>query len=448
MSEQSLPARILSILKGASAWESRGYLNLSPSWLPMKTGRKQAPPQGGLYALGLPSGLEYDKGPSRIVYLGSSQKLAKRLAQHARCPRNEVMGWVQDTVSEDLSAAWWAIPDLPRNWLRALEGEALWAFDQNLGTVPIGNLDIPESPFSDQCKGLVKIARCADLENPLSLDALAEKLNRVCIREKFLPIGDPQELVITFSFVEQRDGETAFRVNRYYNAARFHLPQDGEPPPAQQSEDAIHAFIHDTNVAAWSVHKMREILGLCRLLRRVKKTRATKVKRFEAPTPVAPRPHSWGEVALIQGRIVSGSWFPRERTWVKIVAGKTLLAQAVLTETHFYGEDKSDLPQLSCERPRRWPADHEWDSPEMKAIIRKTNRELSKINRNVDLIMDVDGNEEPDTEQLASVKKERRRVLETAEEAIKAQSEHDKKNKRIEVEALLEGLFTTATRTL
>jgi hypothetical protein len=100
---------------------------------------------------------------------------------------------------------------------------------------------------------------------------------------------------------------------------------------------------------------MRRLIQICTALTPVPRT--SKVRTFAAQSRRVPLPHTWGEVALIQARIVAGDWLPKERLWVKIVCGKELLGQAILEPDYYRGEDKSDLPQ-TLKRPSIWESKH------------------------------------------------------------------------------------------
>jgi hypothetical protein len=356
-------------LERAAAWKSPGRLTLAPNWVPLHTASKAAPALAGLYALGLPRGLRYDKGQTRIVYIGSAKDLRKRLGTHSRTPQNDVIRQLQDTFRDRLLATWWAIPGLSRRWLLGFEGQSLWAFERAFGTVPIGNLDIPESSVSEQCEGLVVLTPCTDLDDAPALEEYAKLIGCTLILEKKTPIGDPSQVSIVFRFSDT--GEFTCGAQEY-TAARFYSPEElkrqreeARNLPAENDEptEDIDCVLHETNVAVWPVTKMKQLIGICGRLAPERKHKQSSVKRFQSATREVPTPHTWGEVAIVQGRLVAGTWFPSSRTWVKILCGKKLLGQAFLTaksehgESRFRGEDISDLPQRTGWRPCLWRDD-------------------------------------------------------------------------------------------
>jgi hypothetical protein len=139
-----------------------------------------------------------------------------------------------------------------------------------------------------------------------------------------------------------------------------------ELPPAEQApieEPDIErlSWITDDHIAVWDVGKMSQVIAICRSLTTSHKRGSTAVRTFEAPTRRTPRPHTWGEVAFVQGRIIAGTWLPANRLWIKIIHEKELLGQAIFDKGLLNGADKCDLPQ-TLKRPsisecQSWCAD-------------------------------------------------------------------------------------------
>lgn len=352
MSEDSVPSEVRETLGSSPVWQESGYLRLRPNWLPLKAATKEAPLEAGIYALGLSRGLQYDKGPSRTIYLGSSTRISKRLKHHSACSHNSLIRQLKATFPDDIVAAWWALPGMPKRWLLAIEGAAIRRFDCALGTVPICNFDFPLLEELEACEELVQIVPCHDLEHAPTLDQFARALGCVCERTTAHASGDPTRDYFSVDFELLDNGSVEVSAEGEFRLARFLSADMLAARRAAEVEDL--AEICDEHVAEWSVEKMRDIVGICGLLEPARTKHSTSVRRFEAASREAPNPHTWGEVALVQGRILAGTWFPSERVWVKIVHGKTLLGQAFLEEWGFRGEDKSDLPQVAHERPSYW----------------------------------------------------------------------------------------------
>src|SRR4029079_8580240 len=83
--------------------------------------------------------------------------------------------------------------------------------------------------------------------------------------------------------------------------------------------DALN-FVGDRAVAAWSIDKMRELIAIAQSLVE-HKGRPSSVTRFQAGRRSVPRPHTWGEVALIKARLMAGAWYPPQRVWLKVSFG-------------------------------------------------------------------------------------------------------------------------------
>jgi len=352
---EELPQNVQTTLSSCEWWRETGILELIPTWRPLSEVRKNVPKSPGIYALGLSCGLSYPKAHSRIVYIGSSDELSKRLAQHYSHPQNEAIELLMNSSAEGMLASAWPIKRLSRRWLRGFEGETLWEFERSFGTVPICNLDIPVSAASDYCDGRVLVLPCEGLENPVSLEQLAERLDRIVEVSAESPIGNPNEVVVSFGFVRDESGNVTIGQTDRYNAVRFLTAEEvasrrpDEALDEEFEEEESYAFVHQQNLAAWSIGKMSGVIDLCKRLK-ARKTKAKTVRPFDAPFREVPSPHSWGEVALVQARLISETWQPETNVWVKVMFGKELLGQGKLNQRWYYGEDISDLPQTPTER--------------------------------------------------------------------------------------------------
>jgi hypothetical protein len=170
-----VPPKLQELLALCPLWNGSGTIQLTANWKSLRDITKQAPTETGIYALGLPFSLCYPAGCSSIIYIGSSEVLCNRLTQYLTTSHNEIIELLKDTFPE-LIASFWLFPKLPTKWLRTIEGETLWSFEHNFGTVPIANLDIPESKLRDGYSGLVTIPSCKQTKDSLTLAQLAERL--------------------------------------------------------------------------------------------------------------------------------------------------------------------------------------------------------------------------------------------------------------------------------
>ena len=362
--------RISEIVKEAlsrsPAWDKEGFLRLnSDNWLPLDIAAKKSPEESGLYALGLSDGLHYDQAVSRIIYLGSAKNLEKRIRTHKNKPHNYVVELFYQNFPDGIRVAWWATPGFNRKFLYGIEGEALLVFEKVFGALPICNLDVPEF-FEGQeyCTGLVQIFPC-ETKCALETEELAHKLDRVLVRKELEPTGGGVTFEISIGALlntSVKGAETLKpkrRVVELLAREQAELKNQSEGIDTEEDNEEceeemrLHdlSLIHDEHVAAWSIDKMRDVIRLCNQLK-PKKTKAKTMMPFEVSDRSTPVPHTWGEIALIQARIVGGSWQPGKQVWVKISHGNKLLGEARLNKGWYRGEDKSDLPQRKTIRPR------------------------------------------------------------------------------------------------
>jgi hypothetical protein len=224
-----LPATVRSTLSECDSWTESGLLEFNPKWKPISDAKRLAPATSGIYALGLPCGLSYPNADSRIVYIGSSIHLRRRLAAHCTRPQNEVIKLLLESFPGELLATLWPISNLSNRWLREFEGEALWEFERSFGTTPFCNLDIPVSTASDYCIDCVRVMPCDSLKTPLTLEQLAERLNRVLVISEASPIGDPNEVVVMYRIVRNESGKLMVGQANLYNAVRLLTREEARP---------------------------------------------------------------------------------------------------------------------------------------------------------------------------------------------------------------------------
>lgn len=354
--DQRIHENVRRALSKSPHWQPSEFLHLNTDqWVPVAEAIRNVPGETGLYALGLVEGLRYEKGISRIVYIGSAKNLKNRLRMHHSASHNDVVELIRHKMPGSLVATWWPIPEFDRKFLYGIEGEAIMTFEAQFGMLPVCNFGVPEFfEGEDYCSGLTRIGSC-DVVKPLTLGELARILDRKILRK---------DCHRGFSFSINLDGDS-FEIgdpksNRVEFVRHDEVPIEvGQKSDEEEMEGKFEeqmrlwdlSLIHDENLAAWSGKKMRQVIDLCRKLS-PRKTRAKAMKPFDAPMKEVPHPHTWGEVALIQARLISGSWQPGKQVWVKILKDNTLLGEAKLNKGWFVGEDKADLPQRETERPR------------------------------------------------------------------------------------------------
>jgi len=332
-----VPQTLLSLLAKSPSWDGSGVIRLTPRWATLEDVANQVGDQTAIYALGVQCGIAYDGGVSRVIYIGSAEKLHERITQHLATPHNRIIELSQERFSEPLLGCYWIFPELTTEWLRTIEGETLWAFEYALGTLPVGNLTMPGSRLFGY-NGLIEIAACENIPNPLTLDQLAHRFDCVLEREEFLA---------SYRIALNSLGQVPHRC--HVKAARFVGAATIEERERDRVERLQHVYLR--HAAAWSINKMLGVIDVCRTLTpESPKSKSKTVKRFQVKSREVPAPHTWGEVALVQGRIIAGSWCPKQEHWIKVFHCKELLGDAKLDEGRCSGKDRSDLPQSN--RPR------------------------------------------------------------------------------------------------
>lgn len=225
----------------------------------------------GVYAIGLTQTLRYEAANSFVIYVGSSKDLKKRLASHYSTPQNEIIKLCSTEFEKRLQFAIWPFEELSGKWLRSIEGELLWAFESRFGTVPIANLDIPETVFGDGRFGLAEADLQTDEPSSLGLQGLAERFGRHLSIEELHPIGNPKDVTITFSIDETGKLTTPGK----YRAARFLSPETVARKRERELEHLV--WVTEEYVGAWSLEKFQQLILLCHQLQPIS-SRAKTVK--------------------------------------------------------------------------------------------------------------------------------------------------------------------------
>ncbi len=322
---------------------------LRPEWLPFVDGVDRAPAAPGIYALGLPQGIRYDRGVSCVVYFGAAANLKQRLSYHMRQDHNYHICQLRDAFGQ-FSVAWWPLPGFDKTWRFTIEGEAMCRFERQFGSIPVCNLAVDYTPHATLVRDFVNIAECS-VANPIPLD----DLKPLGIRVRW-----PALIKQTFT------ANDCFYVDR--RPSDEELAAYAEHTAAVDERNRLDnlSTVCDEAVTTWPVAKFAALLRIAQTLNR--DTLPSKVIRFQASSRKVPRPHTWGEVAVVQARMTVGAWYPPARVWLKIVYGQELLGQAIMESYFFRGEDKSDLPQRDKPRKRELPNLDEIESRFLQAI--------------------------------------------------------------------------------
>ncbi len=420
MSEFDPPSHIHTQLKRSPAWSEAGILSFEPEWIPLDKRRGLSPDVPGIYAIGFAPGVKYANGNSKVIYVGSSNRIRRRLATHARRSHSE---WIQRMVDQNhdkLLVCWWTLPGLPDRWLRGLECTTLEEFDICFGDYPICNQALPDSTAWEKCDGLIEINFASEIDGSMSTVALAESLD--------LPLQRSiSKSWVTFSSDE--DGRISVR-----GEDRSSLLGRAETPVSELKDDEIAylAFIHHTHIAVWSCNKIRTLLACCANLLPEKSKRKTTVLRFDSAAAKPPYGNSWGEVAMLKGRMLCGTWTPLKRCHVKILHGKTVLGQAILSKSGFSGEDLHDCPQIKKPRPQRWNEQELSDpSPAWEKLIEKQLQKEERIRRELLLLEDMEDELGPESVavKLSAKRQEHRDSKKAIANVISTGLEHGRKQR-------------------
>ena len=108
-----IPETLRSMLAMSRAWDDPGVLRLTPRWTTLQDLTNQVGRLCGVYVLGLPCGVSYDGGASRIIYIGSTEPLHERLTKHLARPHRDCITIVEEAASEPLLGCYWPFPELP-----------------------------------------------------------------------------------------------------------------------------------------------------------------------------------------------------------------------------------------------------------------------------------------------------------------------------------------------
>lgn len=323
---------------------------LQPDWLPFADGLERAPVSPGIYVLGVPQGILYSGGVSRIAYIGAAVNLKRRLSQHITRDHNEHICQLRGKFGQ-FCVGWIPLHGFDKDWVLTIEGETICRFERQFGRVPVCNLDVQFSPHAMLVRDLVNIAEC-QVCNPIPLDELKQmgikahrQFRQGLLRQKFT-------------------ASECFYTNRWPSNEEM-AEHTAKVEQANRLENL--STIYDETLATWPVSKFRELIRIAQSLSRDEGQ--STVIRFQTNSRKVPRPYTWGEVAMVQARMIVGAWYSPNRIWVKVLCGKELLGQAIIESCIFRGEDKSDLPQRDKPRRRAIPKLETIESRFLKAVL-------------------------------------------------------------------------------
>lgn len=200
--EQALQETMLWVSSGDS-----GRLQISdkPSeWLNPEQILDEVPSERGIYCIGLRFGVTYDYGTSRIVYIGESSNLRRRLSGHRNDSNSEMINALSEKFPDDLVVMPIPIPTIKPRFRRGIEFDAICEFERKFGLIPLGirGGNDPETLIQHACRDLIAFEDAERIDAPMPIEDLASSVGRHVERvERVLnPYGIdmPQVAVIEF----------------------------------------------------------------------------------------------------------------------------------------------------------------------------------------------------------------------------------------------------------
>jgi hypothetical protein len=362
--DDSIPPRILRWIQASTSWEQQprsGNLVLGghENWYPLNVGASLVPEVAGVYAFALDRQLAYPAGTSTVVYIGSTKDLKHRLLTHKHRSHNDMIRRILVGDIYSLSATWLAVPSLPPAWLTALESEAIAEFINAFGTCPCFNYGRPDSKYEDRCSGLIKLREPPAARPPIALPEFAPTLGMSCT------VTTSAMGPFTLSMQMGAQGQQLSCGVPIIRFTTLSIAIDATiAPSAQELNGAVsldeHQLIssrfvpeiYQEHCAEWSADKMAQLQKIARTLSRGDSEEGQAI--YAAVDSDLPDTCTWGEVALILGRLVAGTWFPNKRLCVTIHAAHRVIGYADLHKHMILGFDLLKRDEPAPDRQSFW----------------------------------------------------------------------------------------------
>jgi hypothetical protein len=315
---------------GGSQKQKIKKIILNPQWIPLDEIVKHAPAIPGIYLMAFDKPIKYDKGISRIIYIGSGIDLRKRLQQHRKDSNIYLFQYMQNK-KDNLNAFFYPFKEANNQGeILEIEQDAFSSFINKFGVYPIGNWLPPDGYLGT-----------------LSLDGN----NKYEYFKYYVVHVEDQSGVKPLTY-DDLATEYGLEYVKEYDRVEFRPKGFSEKAKKRQRHRNIEKFstISMSNIACWDLHKHEALIKIAKTLIE-DRNKKIKTRRFKAPTSKVPRPHTWGEVAVILARILTDSWYPEQKLFVEIYHNKKLLGKGRVSESGGRGWDKSDLPQRNSQRP-------------------------------------------------------------------------------------------------
>lgn len=302
-------------------------LVLNPKWKLLAKVRDLAPNVPGLYMMAFDKPVNYDKGTSRVIYIGSSLSIRERLRSHYNNMKVYFIDFVTKGDMGKVFSCFFQVEVASQDELLTIEQMAFDEFAKKFGVQPLGNWmpkttdligEILLGEKSEDAKSFVEHVEDDSREHALTFDEIAEKYDLEYERDEWSPriMFHPKG---TFKRWEEIDIE-------FLKKIRW------------------------DHIVCWDKSKYEQLIKIANLLQEDKKKKL-KTRRFESLTDKVPEPHTWGEVTVALARMIAGTWYPENRILVEIRHKGNVLGKASIKKSGCTGRDTTIRPQRSDRRP-------------------------------------------------------------------------------------------------
>jgi len=315
-------------------------LVLNPKWEPLEKVRDLAPNVPGFYMMAFDKPVKYDKGITRIIYIGSSIRIRERLRRHYNNMKSGFISYVtKGDMGKVFSCFFWVEAE-SQDEVLTVEQMVIDEFIKKFGVQPLGNYNPKTTDLigeillgeqTEETKSYVEHVEDDSGEHALTFDEIAEIYDLEYERDEWSPriLFYPKG---TFAEWEKRE---------------------------KRQEIEMLTKIRMDHIICWDKEKVLSVLKIAMSLKEDKTKKLKTTRRFLSDTSEVPKPHTWGEVAIVLARYLVGTWFPENRTFVEIKHKGELLGKAIIKKSGCEGNDIANVPQRNSHRSL-W-VDQFWD---------------------------------------------------------------------------------------
>lgn len=311
-------------------------LVLNPKWEPLEKVRDLAPNVPGFYMMAFDKPVKYDKGITRIIYIGSSIRIRERLRRHYNNMKSGFISYVtKGDMGKVFSCFFWVKVE-SQDEVLTVEQMVIDEFIKKFGVQPLGNYNPKTTDLigeillgeqDEEAKSYVEHVEDDSGEHALTFDEIAEKYDLEYKRDEWSP-----------------------RI-LFYPKGTFAEREKRKKRQEKEQEIEMLTKIRMNHIICWNKDKVLSVLKTAMSLKEDKTKKLKATRRFLSDTSEAPKPYTWGEVAIVLARHLTGTYFPENRTFVEIKHKGELLGKAILKKSGSYGNDIANFPQRNSPRP-------------------------------------------------------------------------------------------------